>query len=281
MLAGLVAGWQHPVLAGNDARLVLHESRAAGDLEILKSDGGPAIAIGYLNREELGRLPQVSAAVADDQDIPRVLHIQGVELDAVSRALHVGEWADMVDALCTDGYRSYYPKEMVATHRPILVTRIDGLSPRQWAAKNKQEDPGPYLILYRQFRPAWKVLAHEDKPQLPTNVVALEFEKQSAVFGRIAPRGAEAKRAEVSAGFRIAQQNCIRCHAEGATGGTKSSKTWDELGRDAHERPEWFAKVVRDPKSVNPNATMPGNPEYDAATLSALRSYFETFAEGR
>jgi mono/diheme cytochrome c family protein len=117
------------------------------------------------------------------------------------------------------------------------------------------------------------VLAHEDRPQLPTNVVRLTFERQAQAFARIAPGGGSLK---VSEGYRIARQNCIRCHAAGETGGTKSAKSWKELAQDARSRPEWFARVIKDPKSVSPGAAMPGNPEYDAATLETLTAYFRS-----
>jgi hypothetical protein len=37
---------------------------------------------------------------------------------------------------------------------------------------------------------------------------------------------------------------------------------------------------VRNPKSKNPHAEMPGNPDYDDATFKALLSYFQTFRSG-
>jgi hypothetical protein len=36
---------------------------------------------------------------------------------------------------------------------------------------------------------------------------------------------------------------------------------------------------VRDPKAINPDSQMAASPQYDAATLRALRAYFADFAE--
>lgn len=270
-LAGAVVACAMVVRARELAvnRLILHASAASKtDLAIRGLAGG---AVRYVRREELLGLPQVSAVVSDDPDMPGVtMRAGGVRLDVLAQAVGA-DGADLVDAVCSDGYRAYFPREMIAAHAPFLVLTIDGMTPKDWAAKTKLDDPGPYLILYDGFKPAWRVLAHEDRPQLPTNIVQVGFGTQALAFGRIAPGGGSVREAE---GFRIARQNCIRCHAQGETGGTKSGRSWSVLARDARERPEWFRTRVRDPKLVDAAATMPGNPEYDAATLEALRAYF-------
>jgi len=43
--------------------------------------------------------------------------------------------------------------------------------------------------------------------------------------------------------------------------------------------PESFAGYIRAPLAKNPHAQMPGNPQYDDATLAALTSYFQTFSQ--
>lgn len=257
--------------------------RASTNLEISgEVKGLRKGSVGYISWEELRTLPQIQAVVNDDPDLPGVtMRASGIPLDALGRALGAEPDADLLVAICSDGYYAYYPRDMVQAHRPLLVLTIDGMNPHDWAVKVKQDDPGPYLVLYDQFKPAWKVLAHEDKPQLPTNVTRLAYERQADTFARIVPHGATANQQSVNDGFQIARQNCIRCHAQGATGGTKSGKSWSVLGRDARDRPEWFARLVRNPKSLNPSATMPAAPEYDDKTLSTLTAYFRTFAEGR
>ena len=52
---------------------------------------------------------------------------------------------------------------------------------------------------------------------------------------------------------------------------------WLVLGAFASAAPEHFVAYVRDPKKENARAQMPGNPDYDDATLQALRDYFATF----
>ncbi len=262
----------------SSAKLSLAAAReSADDLEISgRVVGLPVGRVGYVSREELLGLPQVAAVVSGDPDLGGgTVHVSGVRLSILERAVGAEDGVDVIDLPCSDGYRSYYPAEMVRAHEPILVLTIEGMAPGTWAAKTKQYDPAPYLVVYDAFRPAWRVLAHEDQPQLPTNVVRVDFAMQAETFAQIKP---VAESVAAKQGFQIARQNCIRCHAAGATGGSKSDKTWRELALDARERPRWFGRVVKNPKAVNAKATMAANPGYDAATLQALTEYFQSEA---
>ncbi len=261
-------------------RAMLHTTRQSdSDLEITGMAQGPtANASGYLSYADLTTLPQIEATVADDPDYPGVaMHVSGVYLATLAAAIGGSSSFDLIDTLCTDGYRSHFPADYIAAHHPILVLKIDGMTPSQWAAQERQDDPGPYLVVYQHFVPAFHVLAHADRPQLPTNVVRLNFSTAAATFGAIAPRGRFAADSPERQGFAIAKQNCLRCHSQGPYGGTKSSLNWDALSTWAREEPTFFAKYIHGPRGFESDARMPGNPEYNAATLAALTAYFRTF----
>ncbi len=83
---------------------------------------------------------------------------------------------------------------------------------------------------------------------------------------------------QVQDGYRIAQQNCFRCHNMGDEGGHKAGRPWLVLSAWATASPEYFAAYVRNPQASNPRAQMPGNPGYDDATVRALIAYFQTFS---
>jgi mono/diheme cytochrome c family protein len=110
--------------------------------------------------------------------------------------------------------------------------------------------------------------------------VRIELRNETAVFGAIAPRGPHAATPQVKAGYRIAQQNCFRCHNMGREGGQKSGTPWLVLSAWATASPEYFAAYVHDPQAKNPRAQMPGNSGYDDATIGALAAYFQTFSPG-
>lgn len=82
----------------------------------------------------------------------------------------------------------------------------------------------------------------------------------------------------VQSGYRIAQQNCFRCHNMGNEGGTKAGRPWLVLSAWAAASPDYFAAYVRNPQSKNPQAQMRGNPDYDNKTIAALIAYFKTFS---
>jgi mono/diheme cytochrome c family protein len=79
-------------------------------------------------------------------------------------------------------------------------------------------------------------------------------------------------------GYRIALENCLRCHQAGSIGGTKAKIPWQLLSAIASADPALFSHVVTNPVAVNPRATMPANPAYDAPTLAALTAYFQAVA---
>jgi cytochrome c2 len=259
--------------------LSFHPARESPtDLEISGLDSRPH----YLAYSELESLPQVEVAISNDGNFPGLtLHVTGVSLDELAKALGTPASLDLIDALCTDHYRSHYPADYVAQHHPILALRIEGLKPSDWAAKTKQYDPGPYFITYDHFVPSFRVMAHEDEAQIPANVVQLNFSTAAKTFESIAPPGKYADSDPVMKGFAIAKQNCLRCHFMGDYGGTKSGISWTILSQLASQQPGIFAHYIHDPKSVNTGAQMPGNPEYDDATTAALTAYFKTFSASK
>ena len=75
-------------------------------------------------------------------------------------------------------------------------------------------------------------------------------------------------------------ENCLRCHAAGPYGGTKGGLSWEALTNLAKRDGAMFSKYVHDPRSVDPKSRMPGNSQYDAPTLAAVTSYFQSLAKG-
>jgi len=261
-------------LAPHRLRQSPSDLEVGGDLAKL-----PPETTGYLTHDELAALPQVTVSVTDDSNFASGTRISGVPLGDLAKLLGASPESEMVVAICDDQYQAAYPRAYLALHRPILVIRVNGQSPAGWPkdAQDHKHDMGPYMISHARFVPAFKVLSHTDEPQIPWGVVRLEFRTEKAVFDSITPRGSRAQDAAVQAGYRIAQQNCFRCHNSGLEGGRKSGLSWEKLAASAVGSPEYFAGYVRNPASKNARAQMPGNPAYDDATIGALRAYFQTF----
>ena len=249
---------------------------AASDLEVGGAipDGKPA----FVSYHDLLQLPQVTFLAANDSNYTGPDRLGGVPLERVARALGID--ANMVLAICADGYHGNYPAAYLAAHHPVLVLTVNGKPPDAWPKTPEGTALGPYVIANPDFVPSFKVLSHSDEAQIPFEVVRLDFRHESDVLGPITPREKFAPDSPVMQGFQIAQQNCYRCHNMGAEGGQMASVPWPMLGAVAKSSPDFFAKYVRTPQAVNPHSRMAGSPGYDDQTIAALRAYFSTFAAG-
>ena len=257
---------------------------AEDDLEVTGMIAGlPAGAVGFVSSAELATLPQITTTIQNDSNfadqLSKGVRITGIPLEQLAIALGALPASDLIDALCTDRYRSHYPADYIAAHHPIFALKINGERPAQWAAKTKEYDPGPYFITHANYLPRYKVLSHAEQPQIPDNILRLNFSTVAATYGPITPRGDFPPNSPVAQGFTIAKQNCLRCHFLNGVGGTKSGIDWRSLSMWAREQPQFFERYIHDPQSVDPHAHMEGSPAYDAATLNALTAYFRTFTE--
>ena len=260
----------------------LHETRqTSSDLELSGELAGlPPNSTRYLTRDDLLAMPQANLTVADDANFSGAVKIRGVKLEDLARRLGASPAADMVVAICDDGYRAHYTRAYLIAHHPVLVLQVNGEPPSGWpkAAEDHSSNMGPYMISHPKFTPGGKGLWDADEPQIPWGVVRIEFRDEKTVFGAIAPSGVRAREPDVQAGFQLARQNCFRCHNAGDEGGQKAKRSWVSLGERAAGSPSEFATYIRNPRSKNPNAQMPGNPQYDEAVLHALTSYFLGFS---
>ena len=251
---------------------------SSGDLEV----GGelaslPPGSTRYIRYEGLLRLPQENYTLSDDSNLPAKTEVGGVALETLAQVLGQLSSDSLIVAICDDQYRANYPRGYLAQHHPLLVLRIDGKLHGQWPPLQDGGTPGPYLISHPFFKPAFKVLSHEDEPQIPYGIVRIEFRRESAVFGAIRPTGSWSANSQVEQGYVIARQDCFRCHNMGAEGGTKAGRSWMQLAKSAVENGERFRQIIRNPVAVNPKAMMPAHTGYDDATLDAYTAYFKTF----
>ena len=272
------------VAQGNAAGAVsltskLHVERTSpGDLEVAGELAGvPAVATRYLTRGDLLSVPQVTFTVSDDSNFAHPTKVSGIPLEELARDVGAKPLSDLVVAICDDQYRTNYSRAYLSTHHPVLVLTIDGKPPSAWPKSSDGTGMGQYMISHAELKPAFKILSHSDEPQIPWGVVRLEFRNEASVFGAIAPHGPTANDAAVQNGFRIAQQNCFRCHSMGKEGGQRSGVPWIVLAAVAANSPDVFAKYVRNPTAMNPKSEMAANPGYDDATMRALVAYFRTF----
>jgi hypothetical protein len=259
----------------------LHLSRQADtDLEVGGDLAGlPPGSTRFIAYKDLLALPLATYTASDDTNFDGKTKLAGIALSDLAQMLGAPADTRLVVAICYDGYRANYPTAYLAAHHPVLVLRIDGKPEDNWPKYKGKISMGPYLISHPSFAPSFKVLSHTDEPQIPFGVTRIEFRDERVVLGSIAPHGQYPPNSPVIAGYRIAQQNCFRCHNMGAEGGRMSGRSWQTLGMWAATEPQYFTRYVKDPRAIDPKNHMPAFPQYDAATIEALRQYFATFSE--
>jgi len=262
-----------------DAQSIFHAQRSSpDDLEL----GGelanlPPGSTRYIRYQDLLHLPQESYTVSDDLNLAGKTEVSGVDLETLARALEISSSDSLMVAICDDRYRASFPKDYRAAHHPLLVLRVNGKLHGEWPAAQEGGVLSPYFISHPLFKPSFKILSHEDEPQIPYGVIRIEFRRESTVFGAIRPPGRWPANSPVAEGYAIAKQDCFRCHNMRAEGGTKAGRSWLRLGALAAQDGARFRLTIRDPKAANPKATMPAHSDYDEATLDALTAYFKTF----
>ena len=262
-------------------RLVLLTSRhAPSDLEV----GGslqkvPRGETRFVSYESLLSLPQESYLVTDDTNFGTRVQVSGVSLEKLPAWLGAESGASMVIAICDDKYAAHYPASYVHAHHPLLVLKVNGLKPDHWPLGVDRLPMGPYMVSHPSFKPSFRVLSHEDEAQVPWAVVRLDLRREQTVYAPIEPQGAAANDPIVQQGYTIARQNCFRCHSRAGEGGKKSKLLWRDLAHEAVTNPTRFDAYVLRPKSLMPQSQMASSPQYDDATLRALRRYFASFQE--
>jgi mono/diheme cytochrome c family protein len=235
----------------------------------------------FVRYEDLLKLPQETYTISDDTNFHGKTEISGVALTTLAKLFGQSAHSDLIVAICYDKYRSNYPSDYLAAHHPILVLRINGQLRDKWPPSEDGGPLGPYLISHPTFKPSFKVLSHEDEPQIPFGVTRLEFRTESVVFGTIQPPGKWAPNSPVAQGFIIARQDCFRCHGLYGEGGERASRSWLVLSAWAATDATRFQQYIHNPQSIQPSAKMPAHADYDQATLEALTAYFSTFTQVR
>ena len=263
------------------AALELHSARLSPtDLEVSGELAGlPAGATRYVTRDDLLALPQVTYTVSDDTNFAGPTRVSGVPIEDLMHHLGAVPACNLVIAISDDEYRGHYPRAYLAQHHPLLVLDVNGKAPSGGPkdSHGHGSDMGPYMISHPNFTSSFEILGNAEEPQIPWGACgsSLVTRKPSLAQSRRADRMPTIRGGR---GYRIALQNCFRCHNSGADGGQKSKVTWAVLSALATSSPGFFASYVRDPHARNPKAQMPANPSYDESTTAALTSYFQTFS---
>lgn len=264
--------------AASHFEMLHHKRSAPDDLEISgELDGFFGHVTQYISYRDLLTLPQETYTVTNDGNFAAPTKLTGIRLEYLLESFGRSPKNEFIAAICSDDYRSHYLQEYLTAHHPILVLKIDGKLHDNWPKSAEGDSLGYYLVSNPDFKPSFQVLSHIDEAQIPYAVVRLNIEKQEKLIQAILPPGKWSSDSTEMQGYRIAQQNCLRCHNVSVEGGQRSDRSWYILAAWASSESENFKRYIRNPKSVMPSAKMPAQKQYDDATLNALTKYFSTF----
>jgi mono/diheme cytochrome c family protein len=277
--AGALSALQPPTLfsAPGPQRIALQAERSSPqDLEI--TGDVPGIPVGesrFIRYADLAALHQVIFTVKDDANFDGPVQLSGVPLEELTAAIGLSAATkQLIAALSTDGYEGHYTAEYRIAHHPFLVMKEGGKSPGQWPKGPDGEVYGPYAISHPSFRSSFAILGQPEEPQIPFAVNKLRFYNEAAALNALKPPTSAGPAA--MQGYRIVVENCLRCHRAADIGGNKSPFAWPQLALIAQGNASAFGKYLVQPNRVNPEATMPANPSFDAATVAAVTAYFQS-----
>ena len=248
------------------------ERRTPLDLEVsgLLPDGRTNA---FIARAALEALPRLVATNAHDLALNRPAVYSGVALDALVAALGLPAGAEVVWAVCADGYVSHFTRADLAHQRPWLILELDGAAPDAWPKAGSGVAMAPYYLALPAFTPRDTVAGIPESPKLPYAVSRLHF-TDAAGLQRLEPPDPAPL---VQAGAVLAKRECLSCHNHFETGGVLSGRPWALLATWAKIDPGYLRRYVRNPRQVQPASKMPGFPHYPDEALDALAAYFKAF----
>lgn len=228
----------------------------------------------YVRWADLRRLP-TQPIVLSGEFVQGEQTVTALFLEDLWRALRVEPSADVVLASCTDGYASVFRRDFVAAHRPFLVLEIDGRGPEHWPPAGLSFNPGPYVItVSERLSPGVGRLLDVDHKR-PWGVAALEFARYGQRFAPVLTGRWEHLSSRAGEGREIWVNSCASCHIGpgGLFGGSKSGRPFEVIAAHAGYNRDYFRRYVRDPKALNPAATMQPHPHYTDAQIDALIAF--------
>ena len=258
------------------AALELHRERASPtDLALIgKLAGVPAGETRYVRWAELRALPTTTLALAVDFAAGK-RQVTALFLADLWAELPRTAGADVVFAMCKDGYASVYRDTFMAECRPFLILEIEGAGPEKWPPPGLTFDAAPYMItVSAEVAPAVAKLLDAGHKR-PWGVTTIEVASYAEKFAGIYSGRWAALSPRAVAGREIWINSCASCHVGPAAvfGGTKSDRPFELLAAHAANNPAFFNDYVRTPKRVIPTSKMDGHPHYTDAHLADLIAF--------
>ncbi len=264
--------------ASGASALELHlEKSSPFDLALKgRLEGVPAGETRYLRHDELSALP-TRVLKLTGEFVPGEQEVTVVMLDDVLAKLPRTADADALIAICNDGYASIYTSEFMAEYKPFVVLAINGKGPETWPPEGLTFNPGPYVIsIAEQLAPDAPALLDAGHKR-PWGVDTIEFVNYKERFALWYGGALKEPSPLIAEGRDIWINSCFSCHnaPQESLGGSKAARPIQIVATHAAYNAAYFKTYVRDPKKLNPIATMEPHPHYTDAQLDALIAFLK------
>jgi len=256
--------------------LELHRDRGSPfDLALTgRLAGVPAGETRYVTWADLRALPSTKLKV-DGEFVPGEQEVTIVFLEDLWKQLPVADGADVLLAVCNDGYASVFRTDFIAKYRPFIVLEINGQGPEKWPPPGLKFNPGPYVMSLssRVVPGAEQVLDAAHKK--PWGVISVEVANFAERFGAGYTGAWAALSPAAAQGREIWVNSCACCHQGpgGMYSGTKCPQPFPVIQAIAGYNTDFFKKYVRAPKSLVPEALMEAHPHYTDEQLDELVAF--------
>ncbi|MEM1436769.1 MAG: cytochrome c [Pseudomonadota bacterium] len=270
----LLAGFpETPTVLASDAADPRHVSdtlELVGDFAMLD---GPAAAL-PLTRTELAALPgyvEISARLVPHE--PDVT-LGVLPLSALLTAFPLAPHADGLVLETLNRWESFLTVEHLREHDSQLLLYYAGEAPSSgsWPAWGGDVEPlAPFYVFDADQpipsfpgSPAFGMIA-------ATQITRIRATSVEHRYGAIL----KLELSEVArAGRRLFLQRCNTCHRGlGGAGGNSSARPFAVLTALATYNPDYFRRLVADPKQVYPETSMPAHPDFADEEFAALIAF--------
>lgn len=147
--------------------------------------------------------------------------------------------ADMLVVHCRDGFQAFIPLDLALTKPLVLVTRINGKGPQDWA-RYKGKELGLFVALPNAEQPDFNGTLYDHF--WASQVEGLAWANLTPVW-----------KDRTSAGRGIFVARCIHCHELSGFGGTRGPS----FSRPLTQTGDFFLRYVKNPTAQNSNSEMP------------------------
>jgi mono/diheme cytochrome c family protein len=178
---------------------------------------------------------------------------------------------------CRDGFQPSLSLSEFSAHQGFLAFAREGDPGFTLSIEGRRVEAGPFYLVWENIADA-SIRKRGTVPGWPYQVTTIDLIQFADRFPRMSPPAGSP-----APGFLEFRKRCLSCHTVNGDGGGKGPELNDPPDPERWKQPG-VARLITDPKGVNPAATMPpferDNPEWRKDRADVL-AYLEAMARAK